>query len=295
MYLKLLQRLGHARIAASVSLVVLVALLGPSWLAAQTGAPGAIHGTVLDPSGLAVPNASVQATPTAGGAPFKATTTATGAYNLNNVPAGTYTIDVTAMGFGAYQRQNVIVAVGRTQQLDINLSIEQQQEQVTVSADALQLDTSASSNASQVVITQQEMDALPDDPDELQADLESLAGPGAGPNGGQMYIDGFTAGQLPPKTSIREIRINSNPFSAEYDQVGFGRIEVLTKPGGGAWHGSISENNNNSAIFNSKNPFALTRGNFESNQVNGNVGGGLGKAASLFSECAITGIFRIRP
>ena len=70
-----------------------------------------------------------------------------------------------------------------------------------------------------MVITQQELDALPDDPDELQADLQSLAGPGAGPNGGQMYIDGFTAGQLPPKSSIREIRINSNPFSSEYDQV----------------------------------------------------------------------------
>ena len=96
-----------------------------------------------------------------------------------------------------------------------------------------------------------------------------------------MYIDGFTAGQLPPKSSIREIRINSNPFSAEYDQVGFGRIEILTKPGGGAWHGSISENNN-SAFLNSRNPFALTRGNFESNQINGNVGGGLGKKASLF-------------
>lgn len=258
-----------------------LALAYPSLLGAQAGPAGSIHGTVLDPSGLAVPNAPVQVTPAAGGTALMATTNATGAYNLNNVPGGTYTVQVNVTGFAPYTKEMVVVAAGRALQLDISLTIQQQQEQVTVAGDALTLDTSASSNASQVVITQQELDALPDDPDELQADLESLAGPGAGPNGGQMYIDGFTAGQLPPKSSIREIRINSNPFSAEYDQVGFGRIEILTKPGGGAWHGSISENNN-SAIFNSRNPFAPTRGDFESNQINGNIGGGLGKHASLF-------------
>lgn len=280
--MKLLKpRQGPIRARTAAHVVALLALVSPSLLLAQGGANGTIRGTVLDPSGLAVPNATVQATPDAGGTPLSAKSNATGAYNLNNLPAGTYTIDATAMGFGTFQRPNVVVTAGRTQQIDINLSIGQQQEQVTVSADTLQLDTSASENASQVVITQQEMDALPDDPDELQADLQSLAGPGAGPNGGQMYIDGFTAGQLPPKSSIREIRINSSPFSAEYDQVGFGRIEILTKPGGGAWHGSISENNN-SPFLNSRNPFALTRGSFESNQINANAGGGLGKHASLF-------------
>ena len=272
----------RAQTALWVLLLVPLALASASssLLFAQAGPAGSIHGTVLDQSGGAVPNAAVEVVPAAGTA-LTATTNATGAYNLNNVPAGTYTIQVNVVGFAPYQKENVVVAAGRALQLDIPLTIQQQKEQVTVSGDALTLDTAASSNASQVVIAEKELDALPDDPDELQADLESLAGPGAGPNGGQMYIDGFTAGQLPPKSSIREIRINSNPFSAEYDQVGFGRIEILTKPGGGAWHGSISENNN-SAIFNSRNPFALTRGNFESNQVNGNIGGGLGKHASLF-------------
>ncbi len=273
-------RSGPVQAALRGLLLAPLALACASLLAAQAGPAGSIHGTVLDPSGLAVPNAAVQVAPAAGAA-FTATTNATGAYNLNNVPAGSYTIQVNATGFAPYQKANVVVAAGRALQLDISLTIQQQQEQVTVAGDALTLDTSASSNASQVVITQEELDALPDDPDELQADLQSLAGPGAGPNGGQMYIDGFTAGQLPPKSSIREIRINSNPFSAEYDQVGFGRIEVLTKPGGAAWHGSVSENNN-SSFLNSRNPFALTRGNFESNQINGNIGGGLGKNMSLF-------------
>ncbi len=54
---------------------------------------------------------------------------------------------------------------------------------------------------------------MPDDPDDLESDLEALAGPSAGPGGNQIFIDSFTGGRLPPKSSIREIRINSNPFS----------------------------------------------------------------------------------
>ena len=70
------------------------------------------------------------------------------------------------------------------------------------------------------------------------SELSALAGPSAGPNGGQIYVDGFTGGQLPPKSSIREIRVNQNPFSAQYDSLGFGRIEIITKPGGDKLRGS---------------------------------------------------------
>ena len=74
------------------------------------------------------------------------------------------------------------------------------------------VDVSPENNAGAIVINGAALDALPDDPDELQTDLTALAGPSAGPNGGQFYIDGFTAGQLPPKSSIREIRINRIRF-----------------------------------------------------------------------------------
>jgi hypothetical protein len=131
------------------------------------------------------------------------------------------------------------------------------------------------------VLTEKELEALPDDPDELQQDLEALAGPSAGPNGGQMYIDGFTAGQLPPKSSIREIRINQNPFAAEFDKVGYGRIEILTKPGTNQWHGQISVNKND-AFLNAENPFATTSAGYASTQIEGNIGGPLSKKASFF-------------
>ena len=75
------------------------------------------------------------------------------------------------------------------------------------------------------MIKGKDLESLSDDPDELQSELEALAGPSAGPNGGQIYIDGFTGGQLPPKSSIREIRVNQNPFSAQYDSLGYGRLK----------------------------------------------------------------------
>ena len=104
--------------------------------------------------------------------------------------------------------------------------------------DTQQVELDPAKNAGALVLKQEDLDMLSDDPDDLQADLLALAGPAAGPNGGQIFIDGFSNGQLPPKESIREIRINSNPFSAEYDTSGRGRIEIFTKPGSDKFHGS---------------------------------------------------------
>src|SRR5207302_3315549 len=99
--------------------------------------------------------------------------------------------------------------------------------------------TDPDANASATVIGKNELEALSDDPDELARQLQALAGPGVGPQGGQIYTDGFTGG-VPPKSSIREIRINSNPYSSEYDQPGNGRVEIVTKPGGENIHGLFS-------------------------------------------------------
>ena len=106
-------------------------------------------------------------------------------------------------------------------------------------------------------------------------------GPSAGPNGGQIYIDGFTGGQLPPKSSIREIRINQNPFSAEYDKLGYGRIEIFTKPGTDQYHGQFSVLGN-SSYFNSTSPFATSNPAYDSTQYTANFGGPIGKKTSFF-------------
>jgi hypothetical protein len=138
-------------------------------------------------------------------------------------------------------------------------------------------------NATALVIRGEDLQALPDDPDDLSAALQALAGPGAGPNGGQIYIDGFSGGQLPPKESIREIRINQNPFSAEYDRLGFGRIEIFTKPGTDKFRGMLFLNDSN-AEFDSRNPFASNKPDYSNRMYGGNVSGPLGKRASFFLD-----------
>src|SRR6202022_4203624 len=137
-----------------------------------------------------------------------------------------------------------------------SMVLEVQQEKVLVQESTSQLDVNPANNANTIVLQGKDLDALSDDPDELQSELQALAGPSAGPNGGQIYIDGFTAGQLPPKGSIREIRINQNPFSSEYDKLGYGRIEIFTKPGTDKLHGQFSLLGN-SSTFNSRNPFEI--------------------------------------
>src|SRR5206468_3735184 len=104
--------------------------------------------------------------------------------------------------------------------------------------------------------------------------------------GGQIYIDGFTAGQLPPKSSIREIRINQNPFSAEFDKLGYGRIEIFTKPGTDKFHGQVFVTGN-TAGFNARNPFeVLPAGTpfpgYDSTQFSASLGGPISKKASFF-------------
>jgi hypothetical protein len=258
--------------------------------AAQTtaqGATGTIRGQVIDPSAAAMAGASIIAI-AADGTSLAATTNRDGVFELKGVAPGTYTVEVIAKDFALYKNDAVQVAAGQIQQLNVTLTIEAEQQQVTVTDQAGAVDVSPTNNAGAIVINGAALDALPDDPDELQTDLTALAGPSAGPNGGQFYIDGFTAGQLPPKSAIREIRINQNPFSAQYDKVGYGRIEIFTKPGTDKWHGGFSVNGNDSAL-NTRNPFfnsseasGTPYPGYYSVQYSGNIGGPLSKKASFF-------------
>src|ERR1700746_3343030 len=242
-------------------------------------AAGALRGQVTDPSGAAIPGASVIMTP-ATGSPIVVQSNGQGMYEFKSLPAGKYTLTIAATGFTIFENDNVVIA-DQPLHLNVAMTIEVETQKVQVSENAPTVDVNPNSNAGAITISGKELEALPDDPDELLSDLQALAGPSAGPNGGQMYIDGFTAGQLPPKASIREIRINQNPFSSEYDKLGYGRIEIFTKPGTDKFHGQVFVLGNSSA-FNSHSPFAGTEEGYDSTQYSGNIGGPLGKSASFF-------------
>ena len=246
---------------------------------------GAIRGQVTDPSGAALVGATVLLT-TPSGASMDTTTNKEGMYEFKNLAPGTYEIKAVAAGFALFDKKDVALAAGQSLRLDISLNLEVEKEKVEVNSSTTQVDVSPQNNANSITLQGKDLEALSDDPDELSSELQALAGPSAGPNGGQIYIDGFTGGQLPPKASIREIRINQNPFSSEYDKLGYGRIEIFTKPGTDKLHGQLQMQGNASA-FNSKNPFenlppGTTAPDYNSQQYSGNIGGPINKKASFF-------------
>jgi hypothetical protein len=265
------------RIRLAMIGLLVIAVSGSAF--AQSGT-GTLRGQVKDPSGAVIAGANVLVTPASGQA-VSAMTNKQGFYEVKGLAAGTYKVEAIAKGFALFEQDNVVIKPLQITEANMALEIQESQQQVTVSANAPTLDVNPANNAGAIVISGKELEALSDDPDELQSDLEALAGPSAGPNGGQMYIDGFTAGQLPPKSAIREIRINSNPFSTEYDKLGYGRIEIFTKPGTDKFHGQAMLQGNDSD-FNSMNPFATTEPSYDSVLFNGDVSGPISKKASFF-------------
>ena len=218
---------------------------------AQSG-PVVLTGLVADPDSAEIPGATVTLT-SPGGKAYTVTSGADGTYALRGVPEGTYSLTITMKGFASFVRQSVRIG-GPAQTINAKLAIQDQQTVVNVTVNENTVSVDQDSNASSTVLKGKDLDALSDDPDELSSELTALAGPSAGPNGGQIYIDGFTGGQLPPKSSIREIRINQNPFSAQYDKAGFGRVEVFTKPGTDKFR-LFAQINGNEKAFNTGSPF----------------------------------------
>jgi hypothetical protein len=267
-------------VIAGLATGVLSAQTAPAPPSSTQAGAGRLHGQVIDPTGAVIPNAAITLKNEAGQT-FSAKSDGVGSFQVKDLPSGKYSMAVTEKGFAPYA-QDVQITAGADQKINITLEIQVKEENIDVGSEAATVNVNPDSNASSVVISGKDLDALSDDPDELQSELQALAGPSAGPNGGQIYIDGFTGGQLPPKSSIREIRINQNPFSAQYDRMGFGRVEILTKPGTDKYHGQFMFNDNHSA-FDSRNPFvaAQTQADFSTQMYNGSFGGPISKKSSF--------------
>ncbi len=264
-----------------VLLAIFLLMILPNGALAQTS-NGTIRGRITDPTGAVIPQAAVSVTGGDGNT-LRATSKADGTYEVKDLPAGKYTVRAVAKGFAPFEQADIELAAGQVQMVDVPLAIEVEKQEINVEDQVTNVNVDPASNAGAVVIKGKDLEALSDDPDQLQADLEALAGPAAGPNGGQIYIDGFSNGQLPPKAAIREVRINQNPFSAEFDHIGFGRIEIFTKPGQDKFRGSFMTNLNNSAL-NSRNPFVPASQNpgYHSQQFNWNFSGPINKSSSFF-------------
>ncbi|HXR75016.1 MAG TPA: carboxypeptidase regulatory-like domain-containing protein [Bryobacteraceae bacterium] len=281
-----------------VHLILLCLFLPAAFLSAQTTVPaqspkaphtarvtngGTVRGTVKDDTGAVIPNATVTLTDQ-NGATRTVQSNGGGAYVLRGVAPGTYTVSAEYKGLTQTGVVAILVSSGQSAEGDVVMKPSSVKQELTVEENnTTQVSVDPTQNASQLVLKKEDLDALPDDPDDLQQDLEALAGPSAGPGGSQIYIDGFSSGTLPPKDTIREIRINQNPFSSEYDKLGYGRIEIFTKPGTDRLHGTAYYDISDGAL-NSRNPFLNVTPDFRTQRYGGNVSGPISKSASFFFD-----------
>jgi len=259
--------------------VLLASICFSAAVFAQAG-NGTVQGQVTDPSGAAIPAATVTLT-----GPNHSTQVAQtdeqGHYTFHNLAPGTYTVDISIQGFSTFTKSGFQVAPNHPQVVNAQLTVTMEKQQVTVESESEQLSVNPENNVGSIVLKGEALKSLSDDPDELQAELQQLAGPAAGPNGGEIYIDGFSGGDLPPKEAILEVRVNQNPFSAQYERLGYGRIDITTKPGYQKFHGDFFMFGNDSA-FNSRNPFVTSTPGYHSQMFAGSFGGPISKKASFF-------------
>ena len=212
------------------------------------GQTSTLQGTVTDQSGAIIPGATVTISGP-GGLAKAAKVDSNGGYSFTGLLAGDYLVQASAPDLKLLQPAKIRLQP-TTQTLDLQLQIITADQRIEVEEEATGITLTPENNASALVMRGSDLDALADDADELRNDLRALAGPSAGPSGGAIYIDGFSGGELPTKDSIREIRINQNPFSPQYDKLGLGRIEVFTKPGADQWRGNFFQHTG-STVWNS--------------------------------------------
>jgi hypothetical protein len=260
------------------SVSTLCVLLLASTAFAQTDR-GTITGTVLDPAGAVVPNATIEAKNTATNETYNAGSTGTGNYTLASLPAGTYEISVTAAGFKKYLRPGVTVAVAETVRADATLEVGATSDTVTVNAESALLKTESAELSHQVDYT--EADTIPlftlngsgsEGIGNVRDPLSVLSTlPGADfssdyeiringlPSGtqairveGQDATNGYqqTGNQAVQQSvdAIQEVSIQTSNFAAEYGQVGGGYINYTMKSGTNQYHGSAYDYYQNTAL-----------------------------------------------
>ncbi|HVG19498.1 MAG TPA: TonB-dependent receptor [Blastocatellia bacterium] len=257
-------------IPITLSLLLLLANAGTIIRAEAAGPQAAVElrGTVIDETNAYIPAARV-ALDDGQGHKYDAQTDEHGRYRFSVRP-GLYTLTVEVEGFAKFVEQ-VDLTQRRRDPFDVKLKVVIS-EQVEVKDDAAAISTEPDRNLSAITITEKELEALPDDPDELLQTLKQMAGAGGGDDA-SVYIGGFRErGQLPPKEAIQRININVNPYSAEYSEPGSFRIDIVTKPGADTYHGGFNFGFNDESL-NARDPFAAFRAPLQTRRYGGYFSG----------------------
>jgi hypothetical protein len=274
------------------------------WAQAETGQ---ITGTIVDPSGAVVANASVKAVNSQTGAERTTTTNNAGVYVMPNLPPGTYDVTISASGFSTVKRQ-ILLSVGQKVGADVKLEVGTTSTTVEVNAAAVQVNTETQSISNLIDATSvAELPSLTRNPYDFVATVPNVSdmdpsGRGVGfaingerSAGTNVLLDGvanndeFTAtvGQQVPLDSVQEYALTTSDFTAEVGRASAGVVNVITKSGTNTFHGTAYEFNRVSGLasnsfFNNAN--GIPQGIYDRNQFGYSIGGPIKKNKLFFFQ-----------
>lgn len=269
---------------------------------------GTLRGTVTDPSGAAISNATVTATATNTGLSRSAASNDSGIFVFPNLPIGAYSLKIAAKGFATQERPGIMLITGQTIDLPIQLSVGTQSTQITVTSAMQQIQTTTSSV--QQSVTQDQIRDLPlngRNPLQLTTLVAgaviTTAGtentqqdnPGLSVNGlratqntytldGTIYVDRFfdSVPTMPNPDALQEFTIQASNFSADHPGAG-ALVQLSTRSGTSELHGSAWDYFRNT-VLNARNYFwhHPYEPPFKLNQFGGTVGGPVFKSKRAF-------------
>jgi Carboxypeptidase regulatory-like domain/TonB dependent receptor len=217
-----------------------------------------------------------------------------GQFRFSKLETGSYALIAEARGFASRKEAVILSETPGVQRVSITLfpSIE---ESIDVSDRPNEVALDPDRAAGAQTLNEEQLKILPDDPDQFLALLQSLATSSGGAAGqAAVTVDGFAhEGRLPPKSAIREVKVNSNIFSAEYDRPPYrgGRIDIYTKPGADSLHGSAFFNFNDAAL-NARDVFAPERAPVRTRRYGFQIGGPIApKRAGFLLDCETRDIY----
>jgi hypothetical protein len=237
---------------------------------------------VHDPSGAVVPGAQVE---------IKGTDTLTtaiahgvssdgvGVAVSPHLVPGRYSVTVSFPGFETRTLADVRVRAGDNRR-DVTLAIQKLDQSVSVGRDPATAASDPNNDRFGSVLSKEQVDALPDDPDEMESTLKEMAGPGA-----TIRVDGFRGGRLPPKSQIRSIRFSRDLFAAENHGGGLVFVDIVTQPGLGPLRGGLDFTFRDDSL-NARNAFVGEKGPEQTQQYTFNLSGTLLKERTSFSLSA---------
>jgi len=291
------------RLRAAKWLIVVTALACAWARPAQAQNTGVIEGTVVDEQGGVMPGVTMTLRNTETGVERAATTAGAGTYRFPALQPGTYSLTAMLQGFASEQLRDIVLTIGLNLRYDITLKLQALAETISVTAEAPVVDVTKSEVAG--VVTQKQIETLPINT--RQYLNLALLMPGTSQDavrvfynnvnigaGGAFYSNAFVADGVTntwaeqgeprqnfPQDSIREFKVNTMQYKAEYGLATGGLVTVVSKSGANASHGNVFEYFRDKAL-NTQNYFEKTKPDYRRNQFGGSLGGPMRKDRTHF-------------